>query len=77
MSTPNFWSYAMEHPFLTFFAFDILVCGIVNIVKGKPRKNISQNLTDELESICKKEKSTQTIFLIYFNDSIYISDDLV
>lgn len=31
----GFWGFAMEHPFLTFFAVDIIISGIVDIVRGK------------------------------------------
>ena len=60
MSTErNFWTFAFEHPFLTFFAFDILVSGIVTIVRGTTDSLMIKNIkgtTKIVESIKEKLK---------------------
>jgi uncharacterized membrane protein len=55
MSTErNFWTFAFEHPFLTFFAFDILVCGVVSLVRGRKDHSLKRT-TKKAEKIIKEK----------------------
>lgn len=61
MSTErNFWTFAFEHPFLTFFAFDIAVTGIVNLFRGRSDSRITESIneaTNVVKTVRDKLKS--------------------